>query len=261
MTCNDYRELCEAAAVRALDPADQAALDQHLAGCLDCRAELGRSEGLAAWLAVTVPQIDPPLRLKQSIMQVVRLEARPQPIARAAATARRFSWPAFQLGRLAAVGAAAALLVAAGLGAWSYALSGELESQRQLNASLTQGLQGRDDLVQLVSSQPELMSFLNGTPEAPTGRGRMYASSINDTALLLVDGLKPLPPDRVYQVWLMQGGSPVSGGTFTVDGLGQGRWVVRADDPLSRYQAVIVTEEPAGGSAAPTSPRVLTGLF
>ncbi|GIW05737.1 MAG: hypothetical protein KatS3mg060_0542 [Dehalococcoidia bacterium] len=259
MSCTESRELSEAAALGALDPADQARLEQHLAGCAACRRELGATEAIAEALALTAQQVTPPDRLKARIMQVVRLEARPQPVA---AIRRPFlRLPALPLGRLSSLGAAAGLVAALGVGLWAFSLASELESQRQLNASLIQGLQGRDDLVQLVSSQPELMSFLNGTPEAPTARGRMYASTINDTALLLVDGLKPLPSDRVYQVWLMQAGQPRSGGTFTVDGNGQGRWVIRADEPLSRYQAIIVTEEPSGGSPAPTTPRLLTGLF
>jgi anti-sigma-K factor RskA len=259
MNCTDFRELAAAGAIRALDPGDAALLERHLASCADCRRERSASDEIAALLALTAQQVAPPERLKARLMQVVRREARPQPVAAARRPIVRL--PALDFGRLSSVGAAAALVLAVGLGLWGYSLAGELESQRQLNASLTQGLQGRDDLVQLVSSQPELKSFLNGTPEAPLARGRMYASSINDTALLLVDGLKSLPSDRVYQVWLMQAGQPHNGGTFTVDGNGQGRWVIRADQPLSRYQAIIVTEEPAGGSPAPTSPRVLAGLF
>lgn len=258
MTCAELRDLSEAAAVRALDPTEQARVDQHLATCARCQREIAANEEVATALAFAVQQVTPPARLKASIMQVVRLEAGPQPVP---ARPARWRLPVVTGKRLRALSVTVSLVAAVGFAVWAYTLAIELEAQRQLNASLTQGLQGQEDLVQLVSSQPELMSYLTGTPESPTARGRMYASSINDTALLLVDGLKPLPPDRVYQVWLMQAGQPHSGGVFTVDNNGQGRWVVRADKPILRYQAIIVTEEPAGGSPAPTSPRVLTGLF
>ncbi|MCS6802790.1 MAG: anti-sigma factor [Chloroflexota bacterium] len=258
MTCADVRDLYEAAAVRALDLPDWETLKQHLADCAACRQALEAAEEIAVVLAMTVPQVTPPARLKERILAAAQQEAHPAP---AAQTPRRVRLPAPSFGRLGMLATAASLLAAIGFALLAFTLASELETQRQLNASLTQGLQGQEDLVQLISSQPQLMSYLTGTPQWPTARGRMYASGINDTALLLVDGLKPLPPDRVYQVWLMEAGQPHSGGVFTVDTNGQGRWVVRADKPILRYQAIIVTEEPAGGSPMPTSPRVLTGLF
>ncbi|MCL6648483.1 MAG: anti-sigma factor [Chloroflexi bacterium] len=256
MNCTEFRELHAAAAMRALDPLEVEQVEQHLALCAACREEVAGWERLGTLLALTVPQVEPSPALRERILAVVRCEA-----ASVVTAGPRWRWPRLAPARLAVGGLAAALTLAVALGAWGYSLSNELETQRQLNASLTQGLQGREDLVQLVSSQPELRSILNGTPEAPTARGRVYTASFSDMALILVDGLKPLGPDRVYQVWLMQAGTPVNGGTFTVDGLGQGRWLIRAPEPLNRYQAIVVTEEPAGGSAAPTSPRVLSGLF
>jgi hypothetical protein len=137
----------------------------------------------------------------------------------------------------------------------------ELQEQRRLNTALTDELQNRDELVQLISSRAELLGLLNGTQEAPFARGRIYAASENNTALIIVDQLPPLPEDRVYQVWLMHAGIRENAGTFTVDETGKGKWLIHASGNLSSYQAASVTEEPAGGSDKPTSPRLLIALF
>ncbi len=80
-------------------------------------------------------------------------------------------------------------------------------------------------------------------------------------ALVVVDNLPQLPPDRVYQVWLIQAGEPNSAGTFVIDADGRARWVIHSPEPLSRYQAITITEEPVDGSLRPTTPTLLTGIF
>jgi hypothetical protein len=86
----------------------------------------------------------------------------------------------------------------------------------------------------------------------------LLQAGISD-AILVVQDLPPLKPDRVYQLWLRRGESRDNGGTFQVDEQGFGIVFIHAPYPLSAYHRAGITEEPVGGSPGPTSPGVLGG--
>lgn len=76
-----------------------------------------------------------------------------------------------------------------------------------------------------------------------------------------VRGLPPLPADRSYQVWFYgPGGTWVSGGTFGVDREGRADVIVRLPVALPSYDGCWVTEEPVGGSSAPSGQPILTAI-
>ena len=81
-------------------------------------------------------------------------------------------------------------------------------------------------------------------------------------AVLIVQNLPSLPQDRAYQIWLGRGDRQRdNGGVFRVDEQGFGLVSITAPRPFTAYQRVGITEEPAGGSPGPTSPRVIGGTL
>jgi len=80
---------------------------------------------------------------------------------------------------------------------------------------------------------------------------RLVDPDQNDREMLAsLEGLPPLEQGRAYQLWAIVGDAdPESVGIFTSDDT-----VHRADDvPLDAGVVLAITEEPAGGSAGPTS--------
>jgi len=76
--------------------------------------------------------------------------------------------------------------------------------------------------------------------------------------VLIVQDLPLLQRDRTYQLWLGWGDRQRdNGGVFRVDEQGFGLLRLTAPQPFTAYQRVGITEEPAGGSPGPTSPRVI----
>jgi hypothetical protein len=90
-------------------------------------------------------------------------------------------------------------------------------------------------------------------------RGTLLLQADSPEAVLIVQDLPPLKPDRVYQLWLVRENMRDNGGIFRVDEHGYGRLLIRASHPLGAYHRAGITEEPAGGSPGPTSPRVIGG--
>jgi anti-sigma-K factor RskA len=73
-----------------------------------------------------------------------------------------------------------------------------------------------------------------------------------------VAGVRPLPPGRTYQLWLvLESAPPVSGGTFAVDTGGRAWASIAVPIPLDEARVIAITEEPSSGSGAPTGDYLL----
>jgi anti-sigma-K factor RskA len=97
---------------------------------------------------------------------------------------------------------------------------------------------------------------LAGTPAAPQVRGAVAETP--QATLVYLDNLPQPATDRAYQVWLIpSGGQPIGAGV-SPPGTG-GAQTIPLDRPLTNIQTVAVTQEPAGGSPAPTSDIVAAG--
>lgn len=185
-------------------------------------------------LGVAAPVRPPPIALGERLMAQLdapTAEARPTPAPR-----RWFNWLALT-GWLAA---AAMLLLTMGVGATAWRQQAEL---REFRAAL----------------QSPLVASMEAGDVAPQASGRFYLAPDSRQAVLLVGDLPPLPPDKVYQLWLVypDGQTRDNGGTFRVDEKGYGSLLVNAPKPMNSYIRVGVTTEPRGGSPGPTSGRVV----
>ena len=117
-------------------------------------------------------------------------------------------------------------------------------------AETTAGLDNR--LAQTVS-----VNVLEGSGQMSNSRVMVLMTDQGAVALLAALDLPPLPPDRVYQVWLVRGSLRYSAGIFTVDPSGFGQALIRLVGPLGEFDAIAITIEPRGGSQWPTSTTVL----
>jgi hypothetical protein len=152
--------------------------------------------------------------------------------------------------------AAALLVCSLGLGAWNVALQQQARQERAAAARYEAALAGaaRGGYARIV-------------PLGPTGPGgqtgsvalALPVSGSTATAQLIVADLPAAPPQRSYQLWLIEGDTPRSAGTF--QGGGETVTVLPVSGDPSGAQAVAVSVEPVGGSPAPTtSPFLLARL-
>ena len=89
LTCDDVREMAGAFVLGALEPAEEAAVRDHLATCRDAHAEIAELGSVLPVLLESVPVVEPPAALKGRIMAAAAadLEARSTPPAAAPAAA------------------------------------------------------------------------------------------------------------------------------------------------------------------------------
>ncbi len=239
--CLDLQPRLAAFALGEIEADDE--LLAHLRTCKACMRDLHSYTRVARALPHEDLLATPPARLREHIVAAVA-EPAPVPPPRPPVPQRRRQAPWL---RQLATGFVFAALVA--LLFWNIALQQQLsEARGQVTASRSNW---RKMITLLNSSDVRWYEVSGGGT-----RGHLWILPDNPVGCFVVQGL-PTPPDgQVYQIWLLQENTWVSGGTFeTREGNG---WVlVEPGAELDSYTAVALTIEPPGGSSTPTSQNVL----
>lgn len=264
MNEQEFAELAAGAALDALSPDDaqryHAALVEHpeWQSVVDADAES------AAFLAGGTPIAIPAPSIRAELL--ARIAATPQTgdvgdasitggrettaadgqaegrasVAETAAGATAPKAPAHPLRVLFALAACLALLVGVGVGA--VALNDYVN--RPASVVALQDIQSADD------AQEASIELADG------GTATAHWSASLGTAVLVADGIEPLPEDRAYELWFVRGETPISAGVFEADG-GEATAVLAGE--MHEGDVIAVTIEEAGGSPTglPTTEPVI----
>jgi anti-sigma-K factor RskA len=174
MDTEALHELTAAYALDALDPAERAEYEEHLATCQRCRDELAQLSVVAAELAFGAEPASPPPALRARILEAAQAE-RPNVVP----LRPRWLYPV-------AAAAAVAACVAIGLGVWNISLHNQLSSANH----------------QALTRVP-----VTGVP------GTLVVSS-NGSAALLISRIAPAPSGKTYEAWVLQGKKATPAGLF-----------------------------------------------
>ncbi|HEV2819607.1 MAG TPA: anti-sigma factor [Solirubrobacteraceae bacterium] len=215
----------------ALPPDEARRFVVHLEACADCRDEVVHLQAGADVLPRAVYQVPAPPAVRDRVMAVVESEAAllaaaSEPVDRTAP--RKARWKDWAFGVRPAVAAAVACgLMALSIGAG--VLAGDGEERREATASVAEALPSTEAVLRVEDGE----------------------------ATLRVDGLPAPEKDRDYQVWLKPPGeAPRPAGALFVPS-SEGKATVEIPADVTEMEAVLVTNEPAGGSPAPTSDPII----
>ncbi len=133
----------------------------------------------------------------------------------------------------------------------------QVAAQSQLD-SLTRLLSEREQQLASVTGPDVAVVELASTSALPPS-GRMFWDRASDRWTFIASNLPALAPDRAFQLWLITANERILAGAFTADANGVA--VVRAEYDLPRdaLVAVAVTEEPASGVPQPTGDIIIVG--
>lgn len=257
--CDAIKALIPAFSLGATDPDETALVMAHLNDCPEAAAELAAYADLASTMLFSAPAMQPPTRLADRL--------RAATTSTAPAKAERGAPSLWQ--RLAAALAAPqrrpalaiAVVALALLMAVSVLATAQLATLRRQQQDLIARLEQQAALLSMVAEDDFLRIQL---PAGPAGQAAgAYATVLCNPAqaegLILAESLPPLPTDQTYQVWLIKDNQRVSGGLLQPDSRGASTLLFRAPEPMGAFDAIGITQEPAGGSPAPTSPPVIKG--
>jgi hypothetical protein len=114
------------------------------------------------------------------------------------------------------------------------------------------------DLLHAPDAQPLVLVDTKMKPKPQPQIKTIYSPRMG-SVFLLANNLAPLPPDKVYELWLLpaNGGAPMPAGTFKPDANGNGMMLHPMETAGIGAKGFAVTIEPESGSQTPTMPIVM----
>ncbi|ACU72856.1 conserved hypothetical protein [Catenulispora acidiphila DSM 44928] len=237
----EVHSLTGAYVCHALEPAERAAFERHLAQCATCAQEVAELQETAALLASATAQT-PPARLKTAVDARIAVTRQIPPIivhapARPAVTRPKRRW-------FTALG-------------WGLAVS-----LAAVTAVLGVRMDDQQHRIDQAHQQNITITTLLSAPDVHTGRvivstggtGTVLLSRSNDEASITVSGLAKLSPGHTYQLWMMGPSGTRSGGLLPPGSRSSDSVLARG---LGDAQTIGLTVEPTGGSAQPTTTPIM----
>ncbi|MFE9192988.1 anti-sigma factor domain-containing protein [Micromonospora sp. NPDC007208] len=230
----DVHTLAGAYVLDAVDDVERAAFERHLAECEPCRVEVAELRETVARLADdTVIEATPPGLRERTLAQAARTPQLRVNAAGASGGRQAGRW------RQLTVAAAAAVLVAGGASAVTWTISNDRISDEQ--ASSEQARQ-----IAAVLDAPDARVFERSLQ--PGGAATVVVSRDRDHGVVLLRDLPAPGAGRIYELWLIRGSEPRKVGQ-----LAEGdRASTTVIGPVGEAGTFGVSNEPVGGSAAPT---------
>lgn len=246
------RELLEAYALGALEPAERDAVDAHLPTCGACRAELDAladALGEVDFMIASIPAEPPPAPLRQRVLEAV------EPAARELSPARPPRLAGLRL-RVVSAAAVVALLVLAISLVRVDQLSHSLAQERQQRAELAAIVEDREVVLEVVDSATTVRRVLRATTPDSRSYGKLFTRPDLAHVVAMAARLPQAPEGERYLLWLTLDGRQFLAGAFDVNADGFGQLVLDADRNGPLYESALVTLQATSDAAE--GQRVLT---
>ena len=131
----------------------------------------------------------------------------------------------------------------------------DLELENGTLATRIDVMAEKDDKLVDMSMEQRSISYVMASPDSqvlslevgettPKAGGLLMISGQGRTAILMAYGLQPSSEAGAYQVWLRKGDEPASMGDLWVDESEWGVLRLRADQPISLFHRLWVTQQP-----------------
>lgn len=253
--CAELRDLLPAFALGATTQAETARVQRLLVRCPDLAADLQDMLALADAIGKSVEPAAPPPALRSALLAQIAADATPAaetspspPVRVLDETVPRR--PALR--RPWWLLAAASLLLVLTNGFWAVqfqTLAQQLQAARDSERAIRDFVRSPALEIVRLQNQDETQVVATVLWDARDNVARLQASA-----------LPPVAADQTYQLWLIGADGPISAGLFQTDDQDAGELQFSATDPLTAYDAIGISIEPAGGSAAPSETPIAVGL-
>jgi anti-sigma-K factor RskA len=274
MSCKENEERLSAYMLGALDASERAEMEAHIDRCGECLRALREDGDLIVHMAYAAPQLEAPVSVEQRLMDRIS-EASPEP----SLTDALLRWLS-GLGNAghrvvagpAGVVAGAMVIVLFLVGAWFNVRLNEIAEEKEiLESQLETMVDGEAERAKLVNDLREL-TFWATAPDASVKhlsasdgttdevRGFIVARTSETAVMVAAADMPALPSDKVFRVWaISHDGEYRDAGTLKVDSKGWGITHIELGEPVSNFEGVMITVEPAADTSGPAGSPVLKG--
>jgi hypothetical protein len=241
---HDVHALTGAYAVDAIDDENERdKFERHMARCQQCAGEVRGLTETATRLALAASR-PPPVLLRGRVLTAVSQTRQLPPITEHSPARPWHAWPwwtsKFTVLSYGLVAVSVGVIIALGI---------VLASAR---SQLTQA-EARNTALAAVLSAPDARSVSQAVSVG--GRATVVYSLRRHAMIFTPHGLPPLPPGKVYQLWLIAPHRFHSAGLLPVSPAAQSMPILAYG--VMRRDVVGLTVEPAGGTKTPTTTPIL----
>ena len=269
---DDMPFLAAGAVLDDLAPNELADYAAHRPSCPDCRQLEVELDHVLADLALVVPDRQPPPDLLDGIRLALAAESAavgtapstvlpfrgPAMASAATATVETSARPRTRVPLVAALGLAAALVVAVvGLGGRAVQLESDLAAAGARVAVLEAALASDQDAVAVAAHPDRVSVALHGDALAPDAEAAVVFLPGTNQSFLVARNLPATPAGHGYQLWYADqaGVHPLQVLAWS----GEGTLVAPIGVDLATSAAVMLTLEPDGGAQGEPGPQVVFG--
>lgn len=258
-------ELLPLYALSGLSAEEEAAMEAYLINNVESQIVLEKMMATVEQLPYGVSAVSPSPHVKSRLMARVRQnvlqeQARQKQIQPSWGERLwqifRWGWGMPALTTLTTVTLFFTLLWVQSLWRDNQTLRQELLTQQTLIAQLEENSQ-----VANLLHNPQHIATIAGTEHRPQAVAQLITDQKATQAILIVDHLANLDTQSIYQLWLIEGQTPHPAGLFTVSLQGNGVWLIDSEMPITSFDAIGVSIEPATGSQQPTGDIILLGTL
>ncbi|MEW2386754.1 anti-sigma factor [Streptomyces venezuelae] len=245
----DLHTLTGAYAADALDDAERARFEEHLALCPSCDQEVRELTATVARLALA-SAVAPRPALKDEVLRRIGTVRQDVPEARREAAAAPDPAPRRTRGvyRWALAACVAAAVGLGGTAVWQHQRAED--AREQARQAQEQSSEQSQELAAVLAA-PDARTRTGGLTDG--ARGTVVVSKSLDKAVFVADGMARPPKGKVYQLWFDDGGSMRSAGLMDPD---RSATAVLMRGGIGKATGMGITVEPAGGSDEPSSSPV-----
>ena len=259
----DLRQIEELLPFYALDAStdeERELVERYLAEHPEARQQLEEMAHAVSALPFGIAPVEPPRRAKEALMARVASDAE----ARTRSSAHASQQPSRRAMRFENFFRTFSLVAAAVAIIWVIVLNVQVVRLQNEISALNDRLAAQSEsLEQIITNLPQtnpsnvITVSLKGTEVQPQVQGQLIVDPNSQSAVLVISGLSQLEAGKTYQVWLINGGAPVSAGLLTVDENGQGVLILTSEEAIGAFNTLGISIEPEGGSPQPTGDIVV----
>ena len=267
MTCDDVRDLAAGFVLGALEPAEEAAVREHLGTCAQPHPEVAELGGVVPYLAESgdLELVDPPASLGERIIAAAAadLAARDGSVTRTDEAPAAIPFPSVEeraareerrrggAGPLEWAFRIAAVVAIAALAGWNLMLQGDVARARDYENAVAAVVEA--------AGAPGSQTVILTPAQGSAARGLAAIRGDGSVVLALRD-LPATSGNQVYETWVIVGdAAPVAIGGFTVGADGTGTFTTEPTD-APPGAVIALTLEPNAGNTAPMGPIVASGI-
>jgi hypothetical protein len=138
-------------------------------------------------------------------------------------------------------------------------LESKIETMVDDEAEMAKMVNDLRDLTFWATAPDTSVTHLAAVDRSTEADGMIFVRTSESEVKLVASNMPALPTGRVFRVWMVKEGTQYNAGTIDVDATGFGSKTILLPEPITNYEAIMITVDKVAGVSSPSGDPVLRG--